>query len=326
MRLADAKEKQQRRESPAGYHYFYAYLENPRNWFLKYVIGIKPRFTSPALLKGGALHEARAEFFQSGFDTGAMLKTYKDELTSRSPEYERQEDFYRDLALGEVMLQAWAFEMGPVYADLWEPIEWEQPYEFDIGPEGMFKFTVRPDTVCRNRQNGTFAVFDMKTTGWSIDKTIEQAQSEDQITSYLWAMRKAHPEWNIRDGFIDVIFCRSGKTGPGVPQCQMSEPIYRTDLDLTIFELNIVGLIAEISQKVVAYKQGVPWPLLFPRNGRAAGLFGDDYKALSRLDVRPGECPPGFVKDDWSEDVEEFVKVASSVDWQKVFQGKGGKG
>ena len=309
-----------RRESPAGYHYYFAYLENPRNWFIKYVLGLKPRFTAPPLIRGGAMHEARARYFET-WDVDAMLSTYREDMTTRQAEYASPEEFSADLENGQTMLQAWSFDLGPTYKDLWKPVLIEEPFAFGIGPSGQFTFTVRPDSVCQNQETGRYAVFDMKTTGWSIDKTISQAASEDQLTSYIWAMRKARPDWNVREGYIDVIFARKNRGGLGVPVCQISDPIYRTDLDLAIFEMNIVGIIAEVSQKVLAYHDGMPWPLLFPRNGRVAGLFEDPYKDIARLDIRPGEVPPGFVRDEWVDPTKDLVSLGGSVDWKKFFTG-----
>jgi len=310
-----SKEDQQRRESPAGYHYYYSYLENPRNWYLKYVLGLKPRFTPPPLVKGGCLHEAIASYYQNNFSLDAALETYTTEMESREEDYEKPLEFRRDMYVGVEMLTHWHGVWGERDQETYDVIEIERGYEFNIGPGGKLRFTVRPDRVFRDKETGYYYVLDSKTSTWSVDKTIQQADAEDQLTAYIWAMNKAHPEWKVNSAMIDVMYARMSRDKERITSQNSvrSDPIYRTQSSLTIFEMNIVGIIIETTQKVKALAT-TPWPLLFPRNGRIAGLFSDPYEALSRIDVKPGMIPAGFVKDEWHE-VRELVEQIDLDEW-----------
>ena len=324
MKDANAKSvvKEKKRESPAGYHYYFSYLDNPRNFYLKYVLGLKPRWTAPPLIKGGAMHEAREKFLRT-FNVQEMLDTYSEEMTSRMDEYEDKGQGKADLEQGLAMLSQWAFDLGKVYAEDYEILEIEQEHTLYIGPEQRYRHTVRPDTVVKDKKTGVVSVVDMKTTGWSAHKAVQQAAGEDQITSYIWAMEKEKPELKCRQAIIDVLYSRKNKNGFSPTEVYLSDPIRRTQLDLKIYELTIVGLIMEITQKVMATKNGVPWPLLFPRNGRISGLFDDPYKDIARLDIKPGDVPPGFVADDWASDMDEFINQVPLEDY-KIFD-TGGK-
>jgi hypothetical protein len=199
---------QRRRESPAGYHYYYSYLENPRNWYLKYVLGLKPRFTPPPLVKGGCLHEAIASYYNNAFDIDSALETYTQEMESRSEEYEKQTDFRRDIYVGIEMLWDWHNTWAYKDKGRYNVVEVEKGYEFNIGPGGKLRFTVRPDRVFQDKETKKYYILDSKTSTWSVEKTIQQVDAEDQITSYIWAMQKAHPEWGVDSAMVDVMYAR----------------------------------------------------------------------------------------------------------------------
>ena len=314
--MAQSNIVERQRESPAGYHFYWSYLNNPREWYLKYVIGLKPTYTAPALIQGGAMHHAWDVYHRAGMDAGTLIPAFTQEVEARRGEVESEEAFEKVMRVGSVMLDHWLFETAPQYAERFEVLESEQPYEFHIGPSHSFLFTVRPDVIVRDKRTGRVHVVDRKTSSWGLQAPIKQAQCEDQITSYIWAMRKAHPDWNVQDAMIDVVFVRENKTGMGSPQACISDPIYRSKTALLIFELNIVGLIAEITQKVQALRSGIPWPLLFGIDGRADGIFGSPYHDLMRTDIRPTDpVPPGFVRDDWTGPLDDLIAVASIQDF-----------
>jgi hypothetical protein len=301
-----SKKDEVRRESPAGYHFYYSYWSNPRNWYLHYVLGLKPRFTAPPLVFGAAIHEAIAEYFLKK-DINQAVRVFEEEMTSRKEEYENQEKWEEDFSRGPMMISDWYETWGEYDEENHEILEVETPYGFWIGPDDAFYFTVRPDRVKKNKKTKIIRPFDTKTTGYSVTKAIQQVESEDQITAYIWALNRAHPDWNVKDAVADIMYNRKSKY-----DSVRSDPIYRTSLDQKIFELNIVGTIIEVTQKVKALKT-YPWPLLFPRNGQLSGLFGDPYESISRLDIKPGEIPPGFIRDEWID----LESILDNVDLDK---------
>jgi len=305
---------QRRRESPAGYHYYWSYWENARNWYLKYVLGLRPKYTSPALVKGACIHEAITKYYLK-HDIGDSIDFYQKEMELRREEYEEAGRWVTDLNDGIAMLDMWWQVWNKTEVENLTPLEIEKLHEFWIGPDNSLKFTVRADRIMHEKDFNKNRVYDTKTSGWSISKTIQNVEAEDQITGYIWAMAKVHPEWKIQDAVVDVLFKKNS-----VVKAERSDPIYRTKLDLAIFELNIIGTIIETTQKVKALKW-YPWPILFPRNGRIAGIFGDPYEAISRIDVKPGQVPTGFIRDEWVE-VKDLVDNIDLAKWDgfKVVQ------
>lgn len=303
-----------RRESPAGYHYYYSYWSNPRNFYLKYVLGLKPKYTSPPLVFGAAIHEAIADYYLTkSIDTA--IETFQNEMTLRREEYEDRAKWEEDFTRGPMMISDWYETWGEYDEQHHEVLEVEKGYGFWIGPDEAFYFTVRPDRVFKNKTTNVIRPFDTKTSGWSPTKPVGQADSEDQITAYIWALNKAHPEWGVKDAIIDVMYNRKNSY-----DSHRGDPIYRTKLDQKVFELNIVGTIIEVTQKVKALKT-LPWPLLFPRNGQLAGIFGDPYESISRLDIQPGEIPPGFVRDEWI-DIDSILDNVNLDQWLEYKEDK----
>jgi hypothetical protein len=291
------------RESPSGYHFYSLYLECPRCWYLKYVLGLKPRFTSSPLIFGGCLHEAIETYYKQGKDNQKARRRFEETLTSRKGEYEKLDKFDEDFARGPKMLDEWHKTWSRYDDDLYEVIEIEEEHEFRIGPNGDYLFTVRPDRVCRRKDSGLYEVFDVKTTSWSASRSFLGAEEGDQMTSYLWAMNKAHPDWGIKTAVIDVIYSRGKKVEASRPGI-----IYRTSFDFKVFELMMTGIIVEVSQKYKALSK-YPWPLLFPPNGGYHAIFGNPYGEVHRSNIRPGEVPPGFVRDDWVDLDQLFENV-----------------
>lgn len=314
------KTKQQRRESPSGLHFYTLYADNARHWYLKYILGLVPRYTKPALIFGGAMHEAMAAFYQNIKDPKAdemLFDAFCKELNERKDEYEDPNQYQTDEQRGLSMLGCWYHDIGQYDGDDYEILEVEKQYETPLGPDDCFVFTARPDRALRSRKDGKVYVDDTKTTGWSLSKAIESHKRDSQMTSYIWTLRKHHPDWDLQGGRFDALFQR-GATGK--PQARRSEVIYRTEQELRLWEIQFVGLIIEVSQKVKALKEGIPWPLLFPIHYRIEALFGCEYEGICDREIKPGEIPPGFKLDSWSEDLDavlERVGEYSLEDWKQ---------
>jgi hypothetical protein len=283
------------RESRAGFHAYHHYLDCPWKHYLKYQLQIAPRYTSKHLIYGGVIHEAFNHYYTHDFDMASAIEYFESRLEERKEEYERFTDFQEDLIRGPKMLDAWEVAYGMPDRESFEVLESEREYVLPIGPE--FTFTVRPDVVKRHKESNVVYVFDYKSTGYSIPKTIQNADCDDQLTAYIYALSKAHPEWEIGGAYIDVLYNRGS-----VSEACRSEVIYRDERALMQFELNFAGVIQEITQKVKALGEGYPRHLLFPRNGRICGLFGCEYASICRTDPKEGVIPPGFKRDEWPEE------------------------
>lgn len=297
MESETSKSKERKRESPSGWHFYSLYMQNPKHWYLKYALGLRPAYTKPALLFGGAFHEG-VEAVHKKDSVDAGIGAFKNALKERKNEYEDVEQYETDLQRGPRMLDYWYQKWSKEDKERYENVYIEKEFEFGLGPGKRFKFTVRPDRVVKERRTGFYYVMDTKTTGWSISRTIATADSDDQLTSYIWAMKNAHPDWNIDGGIVDVVYNRNGAANI---EADRSVPIYKSDQELKIFELTLVGLIAEVSQKYRDLKK-YPWPLLFRRHGFVDSLFGCEYGELCKGEPpKPGVIPPGYVRDEWAE-------------------------
>jgi hypothetical protein len=289
--------KEARRESPSGYHYYSLYRDCPRKWALKYVYGLLPRFTAVPLIRGGIVHDATAVYYEQGWNLDAALDEVDRQFKERAGEFEDKGKIAEIHGDTRAMLTEWAhtFESDREHFEL---IEVEEPHDFYIGPNKDFLFTVRMDRVFYDKEIRTLIVRDTKTTGWSSGKTFHNAEQEDQMTAYLWAARKLWPKKATRIVELDVIY-RRGKVTKKT-EVERRGPIYRTAYDLARFELELYGLINEVTQKYLGLEH-YPEPLLFPRSGRTCGLFGCEYESICRGKLKIGEVPIGFHRDPWIE-------------------------
>jgi len=305
--ISTSKPKESRRESPSGYHYYALFKECPRKWYIKYVLGLAPIFTAPPLIFGGAIHEAVAKYYQEDFNIDSIIDAFTAELTARKDEYESQAKFLEDYERGQVMLDTWVSTWRDVDRQMYDILEVEKQYTIKIGPEGgEFDFTIRPDRVVRRRDDNVILLPDVKTTGWSVDKTMAGARRDDQLTSYVWGYNKTHEE-KAEAAMVDVMYTR-GK----VSDAQRSEDIFITSFAQKQFEMGLYGLISDITAKVMALSE-YPWPLLFPRNARVCDRFGCEHESICRENIKPGEVPEGYRKDPWVE-VEPWLKKAQDFD------------
>jgi len=298
--------KNRRRESFSGLHYYTLYQDSPRHWYLKYALGLIPIYTKPPLIKGGCLAEAKAAYWKTR-NPEDLIETYTTEMQDRHKEYEDKNIYKRDVEVGIALLDAWYQTWNEEDEKDWETIEYEKEYNLKIGPSPGFDFTVRPDRVVKNKRTGIYFVVDDKSSGWSPVKPIEMAKNDHQLTAYIWALNRVHPEWKINSGIIDVMYSSSRAKVPN-PVCNRSEPIIRREDDLKRFEMQLVGLIIEISQKYQALSKYPCW-MLFPRAGTFDGMFGCDYEGICNREVKPGTVPVGFKRDDWSNEMEVIKHI-----------------
>ena len=302
-----------KRESPAGYHFYHTYADCPRKWYLKYACGYRPEKTSKALIYGGVIHEAVEVFYRvlvsgKGDPVDAMVKKFKEDIALRKEEYENEEDYEKDRYRGPLMLDFWASRYGLEDLEKYEVLAIEEELKMEIGEPGKgFLFTVRPDRVFKDRSTGAIYVVDTKTTGWSLGGSLQGAVYQDQMTSYVWALKKNGLRCN--EALVDVIYMR-GKS----LDTKRSDPLFFTEYALAQFELGMFGIINEVSSKYQKLKS-VPNEILFPRYGESCMKFGCVYSDICRERANPGKAPYGFELDEWY--IEEDMQKA-----QRAFGGK----
>lgn len=296
-----------RRESPSGFHFYNLYRSSPAAWLFKYIFGLRPAHPKPPLIFGGVMHEAMEYYYAAECDVEIAIEGFRASLLLRHNEYEEEVKYQEDLARGPGMIQKFHEEIGCRDLETYEVLELETQYDIPLGPpDNPMLFTVRPDRIFRNRLTHVVTPMEMKTTGWSLDGMFKKTERSDQVTSYIWAVAKKHPEWNVDGCHIDVLYSRRLKSGAFNHEAKRPGKAFRSKYDLVLFEMGMYGTIIELTQKVLALGM-TPWPLLFPVTHNDE--FETEYEMLFKSPIQPDDPPPpGFVKDDWKQEMDAIVK------------------
>lgn len=294
------------RESAAGYHFVSAYIENPYGWYLRYVRGLRPRYTKPALVMGGALHKACEYSYRNETTLDDVVYAYQTIMVHRKPEYASLEDWETDFADGTEMLVFWY--------NKWHDYDWatynflvvEEKFSIAL-PNGYF-LTVKPDLVVEHKIERNVMGLDHKSTRRSMPVAHAYLEGSDQATGYLWAIRQLMPKRQVVGIQSDVLYKNRSKI-----DAQRVGIITRSDRELAEFQLNMIGALSEIAQKVKALADGWPAALLFPRNGKDESFFGGDWPHIYRaaLPEDPTEAPFGYEVDSWTINYTE--KIVSTI-------------
>lgn len=282
------------RESTHGYHFYSAYLDCPRKWFLKYGLRLLPETVKPALTFGKAIHIAMETLYLTD-SVDAAMKDFSGYLTSRRDDYKKLADYEEDADRGPKLVKDYGEKIYPT--ETYELVEMEKTFEIAVGPDPPgYVLTVRPDKILRNHL-GELIIGDYKTTKWSIGKAIKSFDMNDQLTGYVFGVSKVYSQERVIGGFVDVLYSRKSKI-----VAERSDVIYRTNRDLLVFGQNIHSVITEVSNKMSAYESGeFPPEYLFPRHGAFCGAFSCEYEDICRSNLKPNYIPPGYILDDWED-------------------------
>jgi hypothetical protein len=293
---------EERRESPKGLSFYSLYRDCPRCFYLKYIQGLRYRFTGKALIFGGATHDALESYYREGFSLEAALDCFFSELRGREKDYEREEDFKKDLEEGPQILTYYDKVWHDHDKKNFEILELEKEHEVKFGPDNRFSLTVRCDRVVRDKELKKVFPIESKTTRYSIPVMFSNTEMSDQPSGYIWALQKVHPEWDVDSCLIDVLYKRGN-----VIDCQRPGFAVRGKAELLLFEMEILGTILEVSQKVKTLEK-IPHPFLFPCNKKSCAKWGCPFDKICRVNLKPGEVPPGYLKDSWKREMEEEMK------------------
>ena len=305
MGMNDVRKEERRRESPSGFHYYNLYRSNPAAWYHKYILGLRPAKTKPPLLFGGAMHDTMEVYYTNKCNLEMAIDRFRHFMADRNQEYEDPSKYLEDLNRGPKMLTVFHDKIGQFDKEKYDIIECEKPYLVPIGPpESPMFFSVRPDRVFRDRLTKVVTPMESKTTGWSLDGMFKNTERGGQVTSYIWALKKMHPEWNVEGCQIDVMYNRGN-----VYDAKRPGKAFRNKYQLMLWELGMYGTIVELTQKVIALET-TPWPLLFPVHEDQQ--FEDDYVNLYNTQLKQDEVPPGFVRDSWKTEMSELMKITQN--------------
>lgn len=301
-RFIEEREQAEGRESPAGFHFIDLYNTNKWGFYLRYVRGYRLVHTPKALVFGGHMHSAVESFYVTG-DPEAPLDVfsyYHDKDVNR---YEFVEDWEQDGEDGPIMLTTWLNEWAEYDMATYDVKSVERLVEVPLA--NGFIMTVKMDRLMRHRSTGHLEAFDTKTTRYSIPATQRNVEEQDQATAYLLACKKLYPDEHVIGLSPDIIYKRGR-----VSKAERPSIVTRSQRELAEFEMEIIGLLLEMAQKVKSLADYPPH-LLFPRNGKDESFFGSSFPDLYRepLPKDPTIAPPGYEIDPWIADgaLQRFI-------------------
>jgi len=172
------------------------YLECPLLYKLRYIEGERGEGTPAALVFGGAIHKALAQFYTDVMDgepfvlsafLGAFEEAWSDVVEEREVVFGEGEDFVSLLALGKEMLKVFARSVIPQ-----KVIAVEVPFEFRLehpatGEDSSVPIRGVIDLIEEDEQ-GTLWVVDHKTAGRTYSE--QQIAGDLQMLIYAAAVKQ----------------------------------------------------------------------------------------------------------------------------------------
>ena len=282
-----------KRESAAGYHFLHLYQLCARKFFIRYILGVAPRWKAEPLLLGGSIHDAVAAFYL-GASQGNCLKGLENALESEAEGLEHPDRVDLLIVKAQAMFRNWVQECGAPDKKNYRVLGVELSMSPQL-PNG-YVTTVRCDAVLGSKEGDEAFLVELKTTGWNAELTYNGLEMSEQVTSYLYALRQLYPEWRVSSCLPTIIYGRQSQI-----HTHRFDLIYRTPADLFDFETQTMMLMAEITQKVKALND-YPWIGLFPRDTQWCTSYYRpcEYFHICRQQLS-SVCPPGFVKEPWSD-------------------------
>lgn len=300
--------------SHSGYHFIFAYLDDPYAWYLQYVCGLRPKYTGSALLMGRSFHAAAEAAYRYGKDQA--LQTYTKMQQSQKQDYEDQAQYAKDNDDGRKMLTVWADTWLDYDREHYDILQLEDQNQVTLA--NGYTLTVRFDQLMRRKEDRMLVIKDIKTSRYSIAKAHQYLSESDQSTAYLLAAKKLWPNDTVLGVASDVAYKRQS-----VVKAERPGIVSRSDSYLAAFELNLIGIMSELSHKVLAVvEDDYPPALLFPRNRSKSALFGNPWPPNvydTIIDWKSDEIPHGCIKDPaQTQAVIDTAKSLSSVNPKEI--------
>ena len=280
------KEERKRGGSLAGYSFLSLYVDCQRKWYLSHVCRIEPEFTPKPLTFGSAIHEWREYFYTHG-DAGK--DQWINAMSAQRSFYEDEKVFEEDLRRGWLMLRKWLDTWSEHDLMNWEVLAVEEELTVPLTDDWII--TIKPDLRIKDRISGNIYIVDCKTTGYSVKSPYDSMEAMDQVTCYMWGLRKLGKP--VNGLIVDVMYNRKS-----VYKAERPGIIVRSKADLDNFEEEMIGLYSEIHQKMLALEEGsYDIRQLFRRNGRScSGAFKCSFSDVCRHHIIPGKPPLGYVQ------------------------------
>lgn len=289
------------RESFLGGHFIETYQECPWKFFLKYVLGLVEKSSKRYFIRGQSIHSGIEYWLTSNqtqddiYITQYIPYAY---MNMHQTEYTDEDMFIGDRELVFKMMYSWLFEYIEITPDEnnYETIEVEKQHIVNL-PNG-FPLTIRIDRLVRSKQTGRLIVIDTKTTKNNPSQVTNAMTVGNQGLSYLWAIEKVYNE-KPAGVIVDIIVGKQLKYDMKVEPYR-SKLITFKKYDFLQWEMNIIGVLSEITQKVKTYYEGqLPPEFLFPRNTSKCSFMGCPYSDICRQPHQPDKLPLNYERDEW---------------------------
>ena len=283
------------RESCVGHHHNQCYQSCPRQYFLKYVLGILPEKVGMPLVFGAAFHEV-AGLYAQGANIEVALDFGQQVLRERFAEIKGSAE------LGE--LAADLDRMCRVSEPMWAADKARFDLfavEVEIQPElaNGFKMTMRPDAIGRDKETGDIYIIERKTTRSSIPGMLRSVQNGDQATAYVLGVRRAASQLGIDPSKVVGVIPEITYLKGSVCTAVVGDTIVPTQYQLDEYEAGSIGILSEIGQKISQLNSGIPAEVLFHRAPfQCSGFLSCDYEPICKTFLDGTWVPDGFRRDD----------------------------
>lgn len=294
--------KEEMRESPAGRSQLSLYQSCNRKWAIKYTKGWKvPTELYSPLHFGSVIHEVQAVFYEEKSYEKAKAKIKELCILPKEDAlaYEDRKDFRNKV---DTAFEKWYTTLGCNDLEYMEIlfVEEEMPL---ILPNG-YRMTIRVDRVLRDIETGEIFINDTKSTGWSLEGTLEKYLRHDQPRLYIAAFRQNYPELaDALSGWrTDVLFCKKAARQPSGFSTRVvrSTIVSFTNEEIEDTLLSYAGVTDDIAGKI-PFLGKEPLASLFPGNYANCDAFNRrcEYAAVCAGVDRISEPPANLEIDPW---------------------------
>lgn len=292
--------KDKRRESHAGFHFYNLFQNCPRKFYFKYCLRLVPKYSTYALIHGGAFHEGKATFYTSRSEKKALAKFEREvEEQAHKLEDENMADVMLDR--GKKLLSSWIHTWGKQDLRTYKVFEVEAQHHLFLDEQENLYITVRPDTILADHKD-QLIIMETKTSSFSVNVAATGVQAGDQATSYYAAVREHYPEYHVLYVQPDISYWNKRSENTSNITHFRADPVVRTDHEVDDWQQGLRYIIEDVSRRVELVKEGKASPyMLFPRNTSWCNSFSKpcEYIEICRQTklTGKGRAPAGFKRD-----------------------------
>jgi len=321
--------RKRRTESEAGLHYWNSFNDCKRYFFFRYVMGWESSFLAPPLLMGGAFHDGKAKWYETG-DAKAAVGEFRDSLRAGADRIESKADLQSIATRGETLLKLWIDHYGEDDLERYKILGVEKELTARL-PNG-FRITVRLDALVEDNA-GRARILESKTGSFSYNLTEINVRVGDQATVQIYAVRQLMPKLNLIGVEPDIAYWNKGKhaTEDSII-IKRADYVMRSSDDLRDFELYTQDTLIDIAQRTAGVLSGKFRPIeVFGRNTDWCFSYHRVCPFLDICRTRAGDnlkgtpVPTGLVRTGWKEknDILDLVKPKSRAKRKQTSRKKG---